>query len=130
MKDLPVSERAVVLVPRNISAAGGRTVYDSNDRHLACRLGTAGRLGVRALTMAATRYGIVLRARLSERFEPAFDRMILEHAPNQTVPAGDVRDQAHLYRLIDQALDFGIELPVVEQTEISGGSEASGSQAD
>ena len=38
MKDLPVSERTVVLVPRNISAAGGRTVYDSNDRHLACRL--------------------------------------------------------------------------------------------
>lgn len=90
MKDLPVSERAVVLVPRNISVAGGRTVYDSNDRHLACRLGTAGRLGVRALTVAATRYGIVVRARLSERFEPAFDRMILEHAPNQTVPAGDV----------------------------------------
>lgn len=80
MKDLPVSERTVVLVPRNISAAGGRTVYDSNDRHLACRLGTAGRLGVRAL--------------------------------------------------IDQALDFGIELPVVEQTEISSGSEASSSQAD
>jgi hypothetical protein len=105
-------------------------VYDSNDRHLACRLGTAGRLGVRALTVAATRCRIVLRARLSERFESAFDGMILEHAPNQTVLVGDVRDQAHLYRLIDQALDFGIELLVVEQTEISGGSEASGSQAD
>jgi hypothetical protein len=64
-----------VIFPRQ-----GRTVYDCNDRHLACRLGTAGRLGVCAL--------------------------------------------------IDQALDFGIELPVVEQTEISGGSEASGSQAD
>ena len=56
--------------------------------------------------------------------------MILEHAPNQTVLVGDVRDQAHLYRLINQALDFGIELLVVEQTEISGGSETSGSQAD
>lgn len=50
--------------------------------------------------------------------------------PTRRCSSATSRDQAHLYRLIDQALDFGIELLVVEQTEISGGSEASGSQAD
>ena len=44
--------------------------------------------------MAASRYRIVLRGRLSERFESAFDGMALEHGPNRTVLVGDVRDQA------------------------------------
>ena len=68
MKDLPISERAVVLgAPLMFPGRGDGAVYDSNDRHLACRLGTADRLGVRALTVAVTRCRIVLRARLSER---------------------------------------------------------------
>ncbi|HEY6312828.1 MAG TPA: hypothetical protein VIY52_18785 [Streptosporangiaceae bacterium] len=80
--------------------------------------------------MAATRYRIVLRGRLSERLESAFDGMTLESGPNQTLLVGDVRDQAHLYRLLDQVRDFGIELLVVTPTEISDGSEAIGSQTD
>ena len=42
--------------------------------------------------MAANRYRIVLRGRLSESFESAFDGMTLEHGPNRTVLTGDVRD--------------------------------------
>ena len=64
--------------------------------------------------MAASRYRIVLRGRLSERFESAFEGMTLEPGPNRTVLVGDVRDQAHLYGLLDRLRDFGIELLAVE----------------
>ncbi len=64
--------------------------------------------------MAASRYRIVMRGRLSERFETAFEGMALEPGPNQTVLVGDVRDQAHLYGLLDRLREFGIELLAVE----------------
>jgi hypothetical protein len=83
-----------------------------------------------ALTVAATRYRIVLRGRLSERFESAFDGMALEGGPNQTVLVGDVRDQTHLYGLLNQIRDFGIELLVVEPAETPDGSGAIGSPTD
>jgi hypothetical protein len=62
-----------------------------------------------------SRYRIVLRGRLSERFESAFEGMALEPGPNQTVLVGEVRDQAHLYGLLDRLRDFGIELVAVER---------------
>ena len=64
-----------------------------------------------------SRYRIVLRGRLSERFESAFEGMALEPGTNQTVLVGDVRDQAHLYGLLDRLRDFGIELVAVEQAD-------------
>ena len=64
--------------------------------------------------MAASRYRIVLRGRLSKRFETAFDGMVLEPGQDQTVLVGEVRDQAHLYGLLDRLRDFGIELVAVE----------------
>ena len=76
--------------------------------------------------MAAGRYRIVLRGRLSERFESAFDGMTLEHGPNRTVLTGDVRDQAQLYGLIDRLQEFGIELLAVEPAERSDGSSEPG----
>jgi hypothetical protein len=66
----------------------------------------------------------VLRGRLSERFESAFDGMALEHGPNQTVLVGEVRDQAQLYGLISRLQEFGIDLIAVESADGSeGGSE-------
>jgi hypothetical protein len=65
--------------------------------------------------MGPSRYRIVLRGRLSERFESAFEGMALEGGHNQTVLVGEVRDQAHLYGLLDRLRDFGIELVAVEQ---------------
>jgi len=64
--------------------------------------------------VATSRYRIILRGRLSERFESAFDGMALEPGPNQMVLVGDVRDQAQLYGLLDRLRDFGIELIAVE----------------
>ena len=64
--------------------------------------------------MGSNKYRIVLRGRLSERFESAFEGMALEHGPNQTVLTGDVRDQAQLYGLLDRLRDFGIELVAVQ----------------
>jgi len=76
--------------------------------------------------VAAGRYRIVLRGRLSERFESAFDGMTLEHGPNRTVLTGDVRDQAQLYGLIDQLQEFGIELLAVEPADRCDGSSEPG----
>jgi hypothetical protein len=64
--------------------------------------------------VAARRYRIILRGRLSERFETAFDGMTLEPGPDQTVLVGDVRDQAHLHGLLDRLREFGIDLVAVE----------------
>jgi len=69
--------------------------------------------------VATSRYRIILRGRLSERFESAFEGMALESGPNQTVLVGDVRDQAHLYGLLDRLRDFGIELIAVESARAS-----------
>jgi hypothetical protein len=76
--------------------------------------------------VAARRYRIVLRGRLSERFESAFDEMTLEHGPNRTVLVGDVRDQAQLYGLLDQLQEFGIELLAVEPADVADGSSEPG----
>jgi hypothetical protein len=65
--------------------------------------------------VAASRYRIVLRGRLSESLASAFEGMALEVAPNRTVLVGDIRDQAHLYGLLDRLRDFGIELLAVER---------------
>jgi hypothetical protein len=67
--------------------------------------------------VAASRYRIVLRGKLSESFESAFDGMTLEHGPNRTVLTGDVRDQAQLYGLLGRLQEFGIELLAVESAD-------------
>ena len=74
--------------------------------------------------MTGVRYRIVLRGRLAQRFESAFDGMVLEPGHGQTVLVGDVRDQAHLYGLLDRLRDFGIDLVAVEpDPPDSGGGE-------
>jgi hypothetical protein len=64
--------------------------------------------------VAPVRYRIVARGRLSERFASAFEGMTLEAGPHQTALVGEVRDQAHLYGLLDRLREFGIELVSVE----------------
>ena len=71
--------------------------------------------------MPMSRYRIVLRGRLSERFESAFEGMALEPGTNQTVLVGDIRDQAQLYGLLGRLQEFGIELLAVEQADVSEG---------
>jgi hypothetical protein len=67
--------------------------------------------------VTGSRYRIVLRGRLDDRFESAFDGMTLEPGQSQTVLVGDVRDQAHLYGLLDRLRDFGIDLVAVEPAD-------------
>jgi hypothetical protein len=43
--------------------------------------------------------------------------MALEAGPNQTVLVGEIRDQAHLYGLLDRLRDFGIDLVAVEPAD-------------
>ena len=76
--------------------------------------------------MGPSRYRIVLRGRLSERFESAFEGMALEAGPNQTVLVGEVRDQAHLYGLLDRLRDFAIDLLAVELIGTCDGSPEAG----
>jgi hypothetical protein len=40
--------------------------------------------------------------------------MTLEPAPGQTVLVGEIRDQAHLYGVLDQVRNLGLELISVE----------------
>jgi len=67
--------------------------------------------------VTASRYRIVLRGRLSDHFATAFDGMTLEPGRGQTVLVGEIRDQAHLYGLLDRFRDFGIELLAVEPAD-------------
>ena len=78
--------------------------------------------------MTASKYRIVLRGRLSERFASAFEGMALKPGPGQTVLVGEVRDQAHMYGLLDQLRDFGIELLAVEPVGTCDGSPEAGTQ--
>jgi hypothetical protein len=70
--------------------------------------------------MIGGRYRIVLRGRLADRFESAFDGMVLQPGQDQTVLVGEIRDQAHLYGLLDRLRDFGIDLIAVEPAGTSG----------
>ena len=67
--------------------------------------------------MTPSRYRIIMRGRLGDHFASAFDGMTLEPGPNQTVLTGEIRDQAHLYGLLDRLRDFGIELLAVEPAD-------------
>jgi hypothetical protein len=67
------------------------------------------------------KYRIVLRGRLGERFASAFDGMVLEPGHGKTVLVGEIRDQAHLYGLLDRLRDFGIDLVAVEPEPPSAG---------
>jgi hypothetical protein len=62
-----------------------------------------------------TRYRITVRGRLTERLGPAFEGLALEPGRKQTVLAGEIRDQAHLYGVLRQVCNLGLELVSVEE---------------
>jgi hypothetical protein len=55
-------------------------------------------------------YRIVVKGRLSDRFESTFEGMRLEPHSGQTVLVGEVTDQAQLYGILNRLADLGIEL--------------------
>jgi len=62
-----------------------------------------------------TRYRIAVRGRLSGRLASAFEGFALEPANERSVLAGEIRDQAHLYGILDRVRDLGLELVSVEK---------------
>jgi len=56
------------------------------------------------------RYEIVVRGRLSSRYESAFDGVVLVPRNGQTMLRADLADQSQLYGLLNRLRDFGIEL--------------------
>jgi hypothetical protein len=56
------------------------------------------------------RYEIVVRGRLSSRYECAFDGATLVPRHGQTTLRADLIDQSQLYGLLNRLRDLGIEL--------------------
>ena len=65
--------------------------------------------------MEPTSYRIIVRGRLTDRFATSFDGMATEAGDGETALVGRVRDQAHLYGILDRLRDFGLELLRVEE---------------
>ena len=64
--------------------------------------------------MAPTRYRITVRGRLTERLRSAFDGLDLEPGIEQTTLVGEIRDQSHLYGVLDLVRGLGLDLVSVE----------------
>ena len=74
-------------------------------------------------------YRISVRGRLTERLGSAFEGMVLEPGTGQTALVGDIRDQSHLYGVLDKIRNLGLELVSVEAVpEISQRNEQQESQ--
>jgi hypothetical protein len=65
--------------------------------------------------MEPTRYRIAVRGRLTERLGAAFEGLALEPGSEQTALVGEIRDQAHLYGVLDQVRNLGLELVSVAE---------------
>ena len=61
------------------------------------------------------RYEIVIRGRLSSRYQSAFDDVTVVSYAGQTTLRADVLDQSRLYGLLNRLRDLGIELIRVDR---------------
>jgi hypothetical protein len=64
-----------------------------------------------------TRYEIVVRGRLSDRFESVFSGLAMEPRNGQTILVGEFADQSQLHGALDRIRDFGIELVSVNAVD-------------
>jgi hypothetical protein len=69
---------------------------------------------------AGHQYEIVVRGRLSRRYECAFDGATLVPRNGQTMLRADLADQAQLYGLLNRLRDLGIELVSVNSVAERG----------
>jgi hypothetical protein len=67
-------------------------------------------------TTSRQRYDIVVRGRLSRRYESAFDDVTLEPGHGKTTLRAEIVDQSQLYGLLNRLRDYGIELISVNAT--------------
>ena len=66
------------------------------------------------------RYEIVVRGRLSRRYECAFDDVTLVPRNGQTTLRAELADQSQLYGLLNRLRDFGLELVSVNAVSEAG----------
>lgn len=59
-------------------------------------------------------YRIVVRSELTERYADAFEGMKIAVGSGQTTLTGQVRDQSHLYGILNRASGLGLQLVSVE----------------
>jgi hypothetical protein len=62
-------------------------------------------------------YDIVIRGRLSRRYDGAFDGVTLVPRTGSTVLRAQIADPAALYGLLNRLRDFGIELISVNEAD-------------
>jgi hypothetical protein len=72
--------------------------------------------------MPSTTYRITVEGRLTEHLGSAFEGFALEPGSGQTVLVGEIRDQAHLYGVLDRVRDLGLKLVRVHNDRQSAGS--------
>jgi hypothetical protein len=59
-------------------------------------------------------YRIVARSELSERYATAFEGMHMETEDGRTILTGEVKDQPHLFGILDRINGLGMELLSVQ----------------
>ncbi len=65
--------------------------------------------------MEPTRYRITVRGRLTKRLMSAFEGLDVEPGIGQTTLVGEIRDQSHLYGVLDRVRGLGLDLVSVER---------------
>ena len=65
--------------------------------------------------MEPTRYRITVRGRLTKRLMSAFEGLDVEAGIEQTTLVGEIRDQSHLYGVLDLMRELGLDLVSVER---------------
>jgi hypothetical protein len=71
--------------------------------------------------LESTRYRITVRGRLTRRLGSAFDGLDLEPGIEQTALVGEIRDQSHLYGVLDLVRGLGLDLVSVEPNCVTSG---------
>jgi hypothetical protein len=61
-----------------------------------------------------TIYRIVVRSELSDRYASAFEGMEMETKEGQTILTGEVKDQPHLFGILNHLNSLGLELLSVQ----------------
>jgi hypothetical protein len=64
--------------------------------------------------MRRTRYRVVVREELDERYASAFEGMRVDSTDGQTIITGTITDQSHLHGLLERIDALGLELISVE----------------
>jgi hypothetical protein len=72
----------------------------------------------------ATVYRIVVRSELSDRYASTFEGMRMETKDGQTILTGEIKDQPHLFGILERLSSLGLELLSVEalSEEVLGSS--------